>query len=176
MLRLPRIRVAIESSPVQIRPTAGEDWQILKTVLLAALLDSPTAFGLSYVTAAAYNEQQWRECASGQTQPQYLLAIVQGQAVGLIGDGISRSREYNLIAMWVHSKWRGLGIAGRLVNAIQARAIERGQRRVVLKVSPDNTRAVVLYRRHGFQFLPEREALANQPGINVQKMEWKSGG
>ncbi|MEX3921431.1 N-acetyltransferase family protein [Paraburkholderia sp. BR10872] len=168
--------MATKSSPVLIRPTSEEDWQILKTVLLAALLDSPTAFGLNYATAAAYSEQQWRECASGQTQPQYLVAMVQGQAVGLIGDAISRTREYNLIAMWVHSKCRGLGIASRLVNAIQARAIERGQRRVVLRVSPDNARAVGLYRRHGFQFLPEREALANQPGISVQKMEWNSGG
>ncbi|MCP3724023.1 GNAT family N-acetyltransferase [Paraburkholderia sp. CNPSo 3272] len=165
-----------EASPVLIRPTAEEDWQTLKTVFLAALLDSPRAYGLSYATAAAYSEQQWRECASGQTQPQYLLAIVQGQAVGLIGDAISRSREYNLIAMWVDSTCRRLGIAGRLVSAIQARAIARGQQRVVLRVSPDNTGAVGLYRRHGFQFLPEREALANQPGISVQKMEWKSGG
>lgn len=164
------------SSPALIRPTSEDDWQILKTVFLAALLDSPTAFGLSFATAAAHSEQQWRECASGQTQPQYLVAMVQGQAVGLIGDAISRSREYNLIAMWIHSQYRGLGIASRLVNAIQIRALERGQRRVVLRVSPDNTRAVGLYRRHGFQFLPEREALANQPGIIVQKMEWNSAG
>ncbi|MEX3949000.1 GNAT family N-acetyltransferase [Paraburkholderia sp. EG287B] len=164
------------SSPALIRPTSEDDWQILKTVFLAALLDSPTAFGLSYATAAAFSEQQWRECASGQTQPQYLVAMVRGQAVGLIGDAITRSREYNLIAMWVHSQYRGLGVAGRLVNAIQARAIERGQRRVVLRVSPDNTRAVGLYRRHGFQLLPEREALANQPGIIVQKMEWNRAG
>ncbi|HEY4802690.1 MAG TPA: GNAT family N-acetyltransferase [Paraburkholderia sp.] len=167
--------MATESSPVLVRPATEEDWQILKTVLLAALLDSPTAFGLNYATAAAYSEQQWRDCASDRTQPQYLIAMEQGQAVGLIGDAINRSREYNLIAMWVHPTCRGMGIAGRLVDAIQARAIGRGHRRIVLKVSPDNTRAVGLYRRHGFKFLPEWEALANQPGITVQKMEWKSG-
>ncbi|MEM5310896.1 GNAT family N-acetyltransferase [Paraburkholderia sp. JHI869] len=147
----------------------------MKTIFLAALFDSPTAFGLSYATAAAYSEQQWRDCASVQTQPLYLVAMEQGQAVGLIGDGITRSHEYHLIAMWVHPKRRGMGIGGRLVNAIQARAIERGHARVVLRVSPENSHAADLYSRHGFKFLPEREALAGQPAINLQKMEWRSG-
>ncbi|MEC5408242.1 GNAT family N-acetyltransferase [Paraburkholderia sp. MPAMCS5] len=167
--------MATESSPVLVRPTQEEDWEILKTVRLAALRDSPTAFGLSYATAAAYSEQQWRDRASHQTQPQFLVATHRGQAVGLIGDSINPSGEYNLIAMWVHPTCRGMGIAGLLVNTIQARAVERGHRRIVLSVSPDNAHAVGLYRRHGFKFLPEWEPLASQPGVNVQKMEWTSG-
>jgi hypothetical protein len=43
-----------ELNPLRIRPTTEEDWEILKTIRLAALLDSPTAFGLSYATAASY--------------------------------------------------------------------------------------------------------------------------
>jgi len=167
--------MATESSPVLVRPTKEEDWEILKTVRLAALQDAPTAFGLSYATAAAYSEQQWRDRASPQTQPQFLVAMEQDQAIGLIGDAISPSGEYNLIAMWVHPKRRSMGIAGRLVNAIQTRAIERGHWRIVLSVSPDNAHAVDLYRRHGFTFLPEWEPLASQPGVNVQRMEWTSG-
>jgi len=164
-----------ESSPVVIRPATEEDWQAVKAIILAALLDSPTAFGLSYDTAAAYGEQQWRDYASERTQPQYLLAIEQGHPVGLIGDAINRSREYNLIAMWVDPICRGKGTGDRLVDAILARAIRRGHRRVVLKVSPGNIHAVGLYRRHGFEFLREREALSGQPAIILQKMEWKSG-
>jgi hypothetical protein len=37
--------MATESSPVLVRPTKEEDWEILKTVRLAALQDTPTAFG-----------------------------------------------------------------------------------------------------------------------------------
>lgn len=163
-----------ESRSVLIRPTNEDDWGILKAVRLAALQDSPTSFGLSYATAAGYSEQQWRDRASHQTQPQFLIAMEQGQAIGLIGDSTSPSGEYNLIAMWVHPMRRGMGIAGRLIKAIQARAIERGHRRIVLSVSPDNADAVGLYRRHGFTFLPEWEPLASQPGVNVQRMEWTS--
>lgn len=163
-----------ESRSVLIRPTNEDDWGILKAVRLAALQDSPTSFGLSYATAAGYSEQQWRDRASHQTQPQFLIAMEQGQAIGLIGDSTSPSGEYNLIAMWVHPMRRGMGIAGRLIKAIQARAIERGHRRIVLSVSPDNADAVGLYRRHGFTFLPEWEPLASQSGVNVQRMEWTS--
>jgi ribosomal protein S18 acetylase RimI-like enzyme len=165
----------MDLSAVTVRATAEEDWKILKTIRLAALLDSPAAFGLSHATAAAYSEQQWRERASHETQPEFLMAIHQGQAVGLVGDAVSPTQEYNLIAMWVQPKYRGNGIAGRLVDAIKTRAIERGHQRVVLSVSPDNARAASLYRRHGFVFLPECEALASHPGVNVQKMEWRAG-
>ncbi|RFU49854.1 GNAT family N-acetyltransferase [Paraburkholderia sp. DHOC27] len=163
-----------ELSPVLIRPTTEEDWENLKTIRLAALLDSPTAFGLSYATAATYTDEQWRERASPQTHPQFFLALRQGQAMGLIGGAENVSGEYNLIAMWIRPQDRGMGIASRLVNAIKARAIELGHRRIVLSVSPDNADAVRMYRRQGFTFLPEWEPLASQPGVSVQKMEWRS--
>ncbi|WP_441638253.1 GNAT family N-acetyltransferase [Cupriavidus sp. YAF13] len=166
--------MTMDLSAVTVRATAEEDWEVLKTIRLASLQDSPTAFGLSHATAAAYNEQQWRERASHETRPEFLLAMQQEQAVGLIGDAVGPTQEYNLIAMWVHPMCRGKGIAERLVDAIKTRAIERGHRRVVLSVSPDNVRAANLYRRQGFVFLPEWEALASHPGVKVQKMEWRA--
>ncbi len=164
--------MTMDVSDVTVRATTEEDWEILKTVRLAALQDSPAAFGLSHAAAAAYSEQQWRERASHETQPAFLLAIHQQQAVGLIGDAVSPAHEYHLLAMWVHPKSRGKGIGGRLVDAIKIRALERGYRRVVLSVSPNNTPATALYSRRGFVFLPEWEDLASHPGVKVQKMEW----
>jgi ribosomal protein S18 acetylase RimI-like enzyme len=43
-----------------------------------------------------------------------------------------------------------------------------------LDVSPDNERAAAFYRKHGFSFLPEWEALESHPDIEVQKMEWRA--
>lgn len=166
--------MTMDLSAVTVRATVEEDWEILKTIRLAALQDSPTAFGLSHATAATYSEQQWRERASHKAQPAFLLAIHQEQPVGLIGDAVSPTHEYHLIAMWVHPMYRGKGIGGRLVSAIKTRAIERGHRRVVLSVSPDNARAATLYCRQGFVFLPEWEDLASHPGVTVQKMEWRA--
>jgi RimJ/RimL family protein N-acetyltransferase len=44
----------------------------------------------------------------------------------------------------------------------------------VLDVSPDNARAAAFYKKQGFVFLPEWEALESHPHIQVQKMEWVS--
>jgi ribosomal protein S18 acetylase RimI-like enzyme len=156
---------------MEIRATAADDWKTLKELRLAALRDAPTAFGVSYATAAGYSDAQWRERAAGP-HPQFLLAYRDGLAAGMIGGGISAATaEYNLIAMWVRPEYRGTDTAERLVSAIKASAAARGQTRIVLDVAPDNARAAAFYRRQGFVFLPEWEPLASHPHIQVQKME-----
>lgn len=159
-----------------ICPTIEENWETLKSIRLASLLDAPTAFGVSYEAVSVYSEEQWRERASARTQAQFLLAFRDGEAVGLIGDAVDSSGQYNLIAMWVQPDCRGLGVAGRLVDAVKARASARGHSRVILSVAPDNLRAVNFYRKQGFAFLPEWETLASHPAIKVQKMEWQASG
>lgn len=157
---------------MKIRTTSEDDWEILKEIRLAALKDAPAAFGVSYATAAAYSDAQWRERASS-FHPEFMLAFRDGVAVGMIGGGISAATaEYHLIAMWVRPEYRGTKAAARLVEALKASAVAKGQLRIVLDVAPDNARAVAFYRRQGFEFLPEWEPLASHPEIQVQKMEW----
>ena len=158
---------------MEIRATAADDWATLKQMRLAALLDAPTAFGVSYATAAAYSDVQWRERAAGP-HPQFLLAFRDGEGAGMIGGGVSAATgEYNLIAMWVRPEHRGGAAAARLVAAIKASAAAKGHARIVLDVAPENARAAAFYRRQGFVFLPEWEPLASHPEIQVQKMEWR---
>ncbi|MFL6673705.1 MAG: GNAT family N-acetyltransferase [Massilia sp.] len=158
-----------------IRHTTVEDWERLKEIRLASLLDAPTAFGVSHSTAAAYSDAQWRERAARGSHPEFVLALVDGVAVGIIGGGVSQASEFNLIAMWVRPECRGKAVAAGLVETIKARAVALGHTRVVLTVSPDNGRAAAFYRKQGFAFLPEWEALASHPDIKVQKMEWRGG-
>jgi ribosomal protein S18 acetylase RimI-like enzyme len=157
-----------------IRRTAEEDWEILKEIRLAALLDAPTAFGVTHASAAAYTDSQWRERASNRGQAEFLLAFMNGMAVGIVGGVVSPTLEFNLIAMWVKPECRGMAVAAGLVDFIKTRAVSQGHARVVLDVSPDNVRAAAFYRKQGFSFLPEWEALASHPDIAVQKMEWRA--
>ena len=159
---------------MEIRATTAHDWAILKEIRLAALQDAPTAFGVSYATAAAYTDAQWRERAAGP-HPLFLLAFRDGEAIGMIGGGVSAATgEYNLIAMWVKPEHRGSVAAAQLVEAIKASAAAKGHTRIVLDVAPENARAAAFYRRQEFVFLPEWEPLASHPEIQVQKMEWRS--
>lgn len=160
---------------MMIRPTTRDDWRTLKTIRLAALRDAPTAFGVTYASAAAYTDEQWQARAAGTDKAEYLLAFDGQQAVGIVAGVINGNDEYNLIAMWVHPEYRGSGVAGRLIAAIKERALARGHRRIVLDVAPENVSAAKLYQRQGFVFLPEWDALESHPHISVQKMAWSDG-
>jgi ribosomal protein S18 acetylase RimI-like enzyme len=156
---------------ITIRPTLENDWTSLKAVRLAALLDSPTAFGVSHQAAAAYTDEQWKTRAAG-TQTVFWLALQDGEAIGMIGAAESQAKRYNLIGMWVAPPARGSGVAARLVDAVKANALQQGHERVFLDVAPENVRAARFYQKQGFSFIDEWEPLASHPHIQVQTMVW----
>jgi len=164
-----------------IRPTTEDDWAALKAVRLAALLDAPTAFGVSHAQAAAQTEAQWRERAAvadgARPKSEFWLACdddAGGAAVGMIGAVVDSQGHYNLIGMWVADERRGSGAARGLVDAVKTRAVALGHRRIVLDVAPENARAARFYLNQGFAFLDEWEPLASHPHIRVQKMAWQA--
>jgi RimJ/RimL family protein N-acetyltransferase len=157
-----------------IRHTTELDWPSLKAVRLAALLDAPTAFGVTHASAAADSDQQWRDRAAARGPATYLLAFSGDTPVGMIGGVVSEAQEFNLIAMWLTPQHRGSGAAAALVDAMKRHAQSQGHRRVVLDVAPENARAAAFYTRCGFAFLPRWEPLASHPHIQLQQMEWRA--
>lgn len=162
----------LTSTPMLVRATLEDDWRSLKDTRLAALRDAPTAFGVSHAAASALTDEQWRARAAG-TQPRFWLAFQDGEAVGMIGGGASQTKRYNLIAMWVAPQFRGAGIAARLVEAVKQEAVSQGHAGVFLDVAPDNLSAARFYRKQGFAFIDEWQALASHPHVRVQTMVWR---
>ncbi|MYM27642.1 GNAT family N-acetyltransferase [Duganella sp. CY15W] len=156
-----------------VRYTREEDWQELKRIRLAALLDAPTAFGVTHASAAAYTDTAWQDRAAGRGPARYLLAFQDGVAVGIVGHVPVNAQTLGLIAMWVAPEVRGTGIAKSLVQAVQSHAALHNYARVTLDVSPENSRAAAFYLKQGFTFLPEWEALESHPAIQLQKMAWR---
>ncbi|TFW13867.1 GNAT family N-acetyltransferase [Massilia arenosa] len=157
---------------ITIRASTEDDWEILKTLRLAALADAPTAFGVTHASALAFTEQQWRDRAAGRGPAEYFYAFDGDEPAGMIAGVPEGEGTFGLIAMWVRPASRGSGAAGRLVETIRQRAVERGFARVELSVAPDNLPAARLYQRQGFVFVPRTEPLASHPHITVQYMEW----
>ena len=155
------------------RATEERDWTILKEIRIAALLDTTTAFGVSYQTAITNSDEQWKQRASSGTQPRFWLAFNDDKAIGMIGAGVDQTDRYNLIAMWVEPELRELGVAKSLVNAVKSDSIGRGFKQVFLDVSPDNLKASQFYKKHGFTFINEKKPLASHPNIQVQAMKWQ---
>lgn len=157
-----------EIARVEIRHTTEDDWLELKRIRLEALLDAPTAFGVSHASAAAYTDEAWRDRAAGRGPARYFLAFDGEAAVGMVAHVPDADQEQNLIAMWVQPSERGASTAGRLIDAVKA----QGFQRILLDVDPTNQRAAAFYQKHGFTFLDQWEALESHPHIQVQKMEW----
>ena len=157
---------------MEIRLMEAKDWMLLKQVRLAALSNTPTAFGVRYETAVNYTDEQWQERASATAGPEFWLALIDDKPVGMIGGAISRTNRYNLIGMWVEPQARGSGIAASLVEAVKSRAAQKGHDRIFLDVSPDNGTAANFYLKQGFVFIDEWEPLASHPHITVQTMVW----
>ena len=155
-----------------IRTTTASDWPALKATRLAALLDAPTAFGASHASAAGFSDAHWQQRASPTPQRTFFLAFDAEQAIGLAAQVVAGNGECHLIAMWVQSDYRGLAVAQGLVDAVKQCAVGNGQPPLVLDVAPENSRAAAFYRKQGFVFLPEWEALESHPHIRVQKMAW----
>jgi len=159
---------------MEIRTTQKDDWKLLKQIRLAALQDTPTAFGVSYQAAAADSDAQWQVRAAGE-RTQFWLALDDGRPVGLVGAGFRDVSRYELIAMWAEPAARGKGVADELVAAVKARAVALGLEALFLEVAPENTRAVQFYQRHGFVFLDEWEPIDSHPHILAQSMRWRCG-
>lgn len=157
---------------VRIAYALEDDWQELKRVRLAALLDAPTAFGISHASAAAYTDQAWRDRAAGRGPARYILAFEDDVAVGIIAHVPDVNQELNLIAMWVSPEQRGTPTATRLVDVVKTEARKQDHPRILLGVASSNQRAVTFYQNQGFAFLPEWEFLESHPHIQVQKMAW----
>lgn len=155
-----------------VLPTTEAHWPQLKATRLAALLDAPTAFGVTHAQSSANTEDDWRAHAAGRKGIAFFLAWDGDDAVGIGGGVAGGDGRYQLIAMWVRQDHRGSGVAAQLVDAVKAHAVAAGHARVVLDVSPDNVPAARFYRKQGFVFLPQWEPLASHPHIQVQAMEW----
>lgn len=160
---------------MEIRPTRAEDWQRLRQIRLAALQDAPTAFGVSYSAAAADSDERWQARAAPGGSA-FWLAFDGDRAVGMVGAVVDDGDRLNLIGMWVEPAARGGAAASGLVEAVKARALERGYERMFLDVAPENGRASGFYLKQGFSFLDEWEPLQSHPHILVRKMVWECGG
>lgn len=125
---------------------------MLRRVRLAALADSPAAFGATLEHELALGEEDWRRrTGTGAT----FLAWQRGEPVGLVTvfpqPGEGGQGEWHLVSMWGSPQVRGSGVARLLVEAAVAQVKAAGGTRLTLWVADGNGRARAFYRRMGFR-------------------------
>ncbi|MBV2153108.1 GNAT family N-acetyltransferase [Kitasatospora sp. SUK 42] len=143
----------------RIERIGREDWQRLRKVRLAQLLDTPMAFGEPYEYARHQGEGNWRARTNWVNEPDKIGLVAVDDTGEWVGTMLSvpngeHPRAVDLIGVWVDPAHRGreLGVADALLDAVLAWARVRRAGRMLLGVHEANHRAAAFYRRRGFAY------------------------
>ena len=143
--------------PITIRTAVAEDAAAVRELRLQALATEPIAFSADYAANAKDPAGKWVErieTYAADKSGLIAVAVADGQVVGMAGMARGhwpKTRHIGeLWGVFVKPEWRGLHIAGALLDECAAWA--RGNGVVILKlgVSIANAPAVLCYTRCGF--------------------------
>jgi ribosomal protein S18 acetylase RimI-like enzyme len=137
---------------VHVRRITPDDAAALRAIRLAALSDTPTAFGSTHARELAFTDDVWRERAvagsAGNDRATYFAVDDDGTIVGIAG-GFRDDEDgrLDLVSMWTSPAVRRRGVGRKLVRAVLDWA---GDEPVRLGVTAGNDAAIELYRAMGF--------------------------
>lgn len=154
--------------PVVVRRISVGEGELLKRARLAALRDSPFAFGSTYDVEIDRSDAEWAERArlgaAGADRATF-FAIEDAAVVGIAGgyrdDGV-RS-EVELVSMWTSPTARRRGVGRGLVKSVVEWAGATGAELVGLWVTRGNEPAKALYESIGFEGTGECQPLPSDP-------------
>ena len=160
MSRAP-VRPAL-ASKVEIAPLEREQWQLLKQLRIAALADSPDAFGPTAEDARSRPDSYWQTWASRLDADLGLALFVltiEGEPSGLVSATKDRAGIGHIGAMWVAPAARGGRFGSRLLDRALDFLGQTGCRTIELSVTEGNAGPLSLYRSRGFALTGRSEPL-----------------
>jgi len=80
-----------------------------------------------------------------------LMAREGGQPVGCGGVKLVEPRIGEIKRMWVSQRVRGRGLGGRILTALEARAVEAGKTVARLETNRSLSEAIAMYRKRGYR-------------------------
>jgi ribosomal protein S18 acetylase RimI-like enzyme len=149
----------------QLTPADATDYRAIR---LAALKESPEAFGSTYESEAARPMSGWGERLAA---PGAFAAYVDGKIVGMarfVQDAGSPKERHKgaIYAMYVAPEARGLGLGSALLEALIDHASTVVEQ-LRLSVVDTNEAAIGLYQKHGFEtYGTEMRALKSDAGYS----------
>jgi GNAT superfamily N-acetyltransferase len=140
---------------MEVRRARAEEWQALREIRLAALADSPDAFGSTLAEERDADEARWRGWLTGEGWAGDVATFIAeapgpllGMATGYRPD--DRPTTGWLFAMWVRPERRGEGIGRQLVTAVEEWAASLDIDQLLLHVTDGNDGAARFYASCGF--------------------------
>ncbi len=143
---------------MSIRRITADDWQLLRELRLASLLDAPEAFGQTHANALAIPDDEWQQIArasAGGDGRTWLIGTLDGKDAGLVQARRRPPDDCLIFSMWVAPGARRSGMGRLLIDSIADWAATWGARRLVLWVYGTNEGAHRFYEDVGFTTVSE---------------------
>ena len=145
---------------IEIVTASLNDVDRLRALRLAALKDTPAAFGAKYDDEVNKSISEWSDRLKNTA---WCFVVADGVDIGLLAVDRSekdRNSDCWLSSWWIRDEFRGSGIPKLMLNWLEQLCIEKKWEKIGLGVWPDNLRAISAYKKLGFteaeKLLPSR--------------------
>ena len=145
---------------IEIVTATVNDVDRLRALRLAALKDTPDAFGAKYEDEVNKAISEWQDRLKNTN---WCFVVADGVDVGLLAvDRAEKDRNSDcwLSSWWIREDHRGGGIPKLMLNWLEQLCVEKKWEKIGLGVWPDNLRAISAYKKLGFteaeKLLPSR--------------------
>jgi len=160
--------------PAELVPIAPTNAMQFKAVRLAALQDSPTAFGSTYAKEAQLSEADWLDRSkkwNGDKAIGY-LAMDSRSPCGIVAAFIDEHApgKAHVVSMWVGPMHRRSGVGRSLIDAVVMWACAKSVSALHLMVTSCNDGAIEFYKRNGFAMTGKTEPYPNSPSLFEYEM------
>jgi GNAT superfamily N-acetyltransferase len=175
-------RAAVSSNEarrsLKIRRIRADEGLALRALRLAALADSPMAYGSTFAREDAYPEAVWHERAAAGAAGGNVVTIVaehEGRLVAMasgLGSGpeTQDGSQPTMVGVFVEGRARRQGIGVALIETIVGWARARGSTRLTVWITANNEPAHALYRRCGFHLTGATKPNAHTPTLPELEM------
>jgi RimJ/RimL family protein N-acetyltransferase len=137
-----------------LRDASPQDAERYRDLRLFALQESPTAFGSDYETSLNHPMSHWEGRLKADENGLVVFAEQNTQLAGMTGisrrDSSKAKHSAIIWGVYVRPEWRGLHIAGEMIESCCGWGDARGVNIVKLAVVTTNTSAIRCYKRCGF--------------------------
>jgi GNAT superfamily N-acetyltransferase len=143
---------------------SNDDWVRLRDIRLAALLDSPEAFGGKYEDEKIFDEHRWRTEFAKQA---FVIASVNGVDAGMMYiENLEGDFEATcwIGGCWTDPQFRGVGLMRGMFKFLDTQASQRNWQVQGLGVWQENFLAIAAYEKLGFVAMGEPQPSSRQPG------------
>jgi GNAT superfamily N-acetyltransferase len=163
---------------MKIRRICADEGLALRALRLAALADSPMAYGSTFAREDAYPEAVWHERAAAGAAGGNVVTIVAEQDGRLVamasglgsGPETQDGSQPTMVGVFVERTARRQGVGVALIETIVGWARARGATRLTVWITADNEPAHALYRRCDFHLTGATKPNAHTPTLAELEM------